>query len=312
MRVAVVLVTYNRISQLKEALLAYERQTVLPQTVIVVDNASDDGTGEFLSAWAKDESLFSKNVISMEYNQGGAGGFYAGMEYASSVDCDFVFVADDDAYAKEDMIEEAQRFCDEFPEKDSLSAVCASVVSRGQIAVEHRRREKRFLLNVIHEPVPAQEYTKRYFDIDELSFVGAFIKKDAMNKAGLPLRQYFISYDDTEYSVRLKKEGRIICVPSCVMYHDTYEQHNKIGWRNYYVQRNSLDCLKRHYPPRCYRYAVICDYLRRATFISRIIKNRSKYEIQLFKDAITDSVKDRIEVSDKYAPNKHIEENKHI
>lgn len=45
---AVVVVTYNRLELLKECLKQVENQTVPAQKIIVVDNASTDGTAEYL------------------------------------------------------------------------------------------------------------------------------------------------------------------------------------------------------------------------------------------------------------------------
>ena len=47
--VAAVIVTYNRLEKLKNAIAAYENQLCKPTYIIVVNNASNDGTKEFLS-----------------------------------------------------------------------------------------------------------------------------------------------------------------------------------------------------------------------------------------------------------------------
>ena len=55
MEIGVVLVTFNRLEKLKIALEAYERQTVKPKYILVVDNNSTDGTREYLENWKKEE-----------------------------------------------------------------------------------------------------------------------------------------------------------------------------------------------------------------------------------------------------------------
>ena len=72
---AAVVVTYNRLEMLKDCLGALERQTV-PCDILVVDNASTDGTKEFL------EGTWNVSCIRMKENTGGAGGFNTGMKEA--------------------------------------------------------------------------------------------------------------------------------------------------------------------------------------------------------------------------------------
>lgn len=54
---SVVIPTYNRLALLKEALDSLERQIVKPAEVIIVDDASSDGTHEFYSTRAQSQGL---------------------------------------------------------------------------------------------------------------------------------------------------------------------------------------------------------------------------------------------------------------
>ncbi len=49
--IGVVLVTFNRLEELKKAIPCYENQTLPPKYIIVVNNASTDGTDEYLADW---------------------------------------------------------------------------------------------------------------------------------------------------------------------------------------------------------------------------------------------------------------------
>ena len=66
MKFAVVLVTYNRLECLKIALKRYENQILPPSHIFVINNASTDGTEEFLQQWAMEKNApFEKEVINM-------------------------------------------------------------------------------------------------------------------------------------------------------------------------------------------------------------------------------------------------------
>ena len=74
-----VVVTFNRLNDLKVCIDALRNQTYKQLDILVVNNGSTDGTKEWL---AQQNDV---NVIN-QGNLGGAGGFYAGMEYMMSHD----------------------------------------------------------------------------------------------------------------------------------------------------------------------------------------------------------------------------------
>jgi GT2 family glycosyltransferase len=87
-----VLVTYNRLTDLKKTLKAYVAQTLRPNYLIIVDNASTDGTTEFVDDWSsKHQDAFQVIVLHSEKNLGGAGGFSLGIKKAVELECDFVY-----------------------------------------------------------------------------------------------------------------------------------------------------------------------------------------------------------------------------
>lgn len=72
MKINCVVVTYNRLSLLKECLSALENQTYPIQRIVIVDNCSTDGTSEFLDSLTDTRYL----IIHSKENIGGAGGFF--------------------------------------------------------------------------------------------------------------------------------------------------------------------------------------------------------------------------------------------
>lgn len=104
MKVAAIVVTYNRKQLLKECLNAILNQTAEVERIIVINNASTDGT----------EDLFKKNgefasnkikCVNMDCNTGGSGGFYEGFKRASKVDADWFWIMDDDTIPNYDCLE---------------------------------------------------------------------------------------------------------------------------------------------------------------------------------------------------------------
>lgn len=99
MRIVAVVVTFNRLKALQKTLQATLQQAFA--AVVVVDNASVDGTKEWLLQ-QKDPRL---HAVFLKENKGGAGGFHAGMaEALATQQPDWLVLFDDDAYPATDTL----------------------------------------------------------------------------------------------------------------------------------------------------------------------------------------------------------------
>lgn len=261
----IAIVTYNRLEKLKKTLLHYEQQTSAFRNLIIVNNCSTDGTSEFLKEYCSQEHYkFQTVLINTDENLGGSGGFYLGQKKALELNADWVMVADDDAYAAPDMVEQFYNFI-EHHDSSRISAVCAVVHNiDGSICDYHRRRvtltstKGKGLLNKISldynsAPVDISEYEKEYFKIDLLSYVGAFLNVIALHKIGLVNDKYFIYCDDSEHSFRLQKFGDIVVVPNMIITHEGGAEGKNnnnviITWVEYYMTRNHIHTLIHHHP----------------------------------------------------------------
>ena len=112
-RHTIVVVTYNRLSLLQECVDAILNQTRPYDRVVIVDNASTDGTGAYLDS-LRDNPLFV--ILSEENNLGGAGGFAEGIRAAYQQKPEWITIIDDDSILEPDFLEQIQRGIDEQPE----------------------------------------------------------------------------------------------------------------------------------------------------------------------------------------------------
>lgn len=195
------IVTYNRKELLKECLNAVFSQTLSVDKVILIDNASTDGTVEMLEK----EGFMQKTCfeyIRMHSNTGGSGGFYHGMQQALKQKYEWVWIMDDDTIPERDCLEKlhvARNFLQKKNEKFSFLA--SSIFGPEQEAMN---------VPAINMKPSSNGYSNWYkylandmVSISRATFVSLLIRKDAMKKCGLPCKDYFLWGDDTEYTNRL-------------------------------------------------------------------------------------------------------------
>ena len=286
MHIGVVIVTFNRLDKLKIALESFENQTCSPKYLLVVDNASTDGTGEFLAQWVQQQGKFSRQVISKPKNTGGSGGFYTGLEAAQQLDAQWIWLSDDDAFPEADALEKAEAFIAEQGDgAEEIASICGSVINNGQVDLCHRRRIGIQGRHIVQTICPEEDYEKPFFPLDIVSYVGIIIHKPNLEKAGLTEKDFFIWYDDTEHTLRLNKTGKQYCVPGIRIHHDAIDGVNELTWKHYYGVRNRLIMFKRHFPARYFFYA--CAFMAFHSIKDSDCRLRTKIELAAVGAALT-------------------------
>ncbi|WP_295534404.1 glycosyltransferase [uncultured Thioclava sp.] len=251
-RLVAVVVTYNRLPQLKVTLsrLLHSAAEDL-QAVIVFDNASNDGSAAWLASQHDPRLVVSRS----ETNLGGAGGFAGGMALARDrFDPDWMVVMDDDARPEPGAL--SAFHTRDLSQWDALAA--AVYFPDGRICEMNRPSRNPFsngrafwrtLLqgrDGFHVTPEAYEGTDS-LNIDVTSFVGFFISRKGLALAGLPDPGLFLYGDDGLYTLGLSmKGGRIAFAPDLRFEHDcstfASSQRGRFHplWKAYYYHRNLL------------------------------------------------------------------------
>ena len=256
-RLVAVVVTYNRLDKLKVTLarlLAHDPADLA--AVVVVDNASTDGTGDWL---AQQDGMTGAegrlDVVTSPVNAGGAGGFEMGMRRAMEHHApDWLVVMDDDARPEPDTLERFRTM-----DKAGWDAFAAAVYfPEGGICEMNRPSRnpfwslKGFLKtarrgrNGFH--IPHDAYEGGICPIDVTSFVGFFVSAEAVRRVGYPDPQLFIYGDDSLYTLAMSRDGeRIAFAPQLRFEHDFTTFSGSDGgqrfrplWKVYYHHRNLL------------------------------------------------------------------------
>lgn len=192
MKVAGIVVTYNRKELLLEnieALLKQTRKDCL--TIIVVDNNSTDGTRASLEDYIKGEHVLYVNTGK---NLGGAGGFHYGIRYAAEHDFDYVWVMDDDCIPTETALES---FLDAGKKLEGKYGFLASKV----LWKDHNICKMNIQRSTLWHTV--SDWNTEIVPIIMSSFVSLFMSTQIVREYGLPIKEFFIWTDDWEYTRRI-------------------------------------------------------------------------------------------------------------
>lgn len=210
-RVVAVVVTFNRRELLERSLTAVLAQSTVPDRVIVVDNASTDGT-----AAAVRERFPTVRLLALTVNTGGAGGFAAGIEAALADDAELIWLMDDDTVPVPDALAELLRARAAYPGPVPTLLASRVLWTDGRDHPMNTPRAKPFARSGAWEAAAAVGC----IPIRSASFVSLLVDARACAERGLPVADYFLWNDDFEFTTRLVR-GRVglLCRSSVVVHH---------------------------------------------------------------------------------------------
>ncbi len=272
---AAVVVTFNRSQKLRNVLDALFAQTRMPDRIYVIDNASTDETPQVVES-------FDSRIIHyarLPENIGGAGGFNAGVRLAYQDGHEYFWISDDDAYPAPDAIEVLERELTDFEDRTPHRAPFACSIVDWTDGT---------LCNM-NNPETVWDWPRWYrpdspvFLVKSCSFVSLLVSRWAVEKHGLPIKEYFIWQDDVEYTLRLSRSYPGLFCPNSRVVHDTERNEGttlakleaKNVWKYEYGVRNQASRVLRDRGHRGYiSFALFVQGIMRANGIPWSLRMR--------------------------------------
>ncbi|GAB7004228.1 glycosyltransferase family 2 protein [Nocardioides sp. AN3] len=255
-RIVAVVVTYNRLPLLQRLLERLDAVRAVDE-VLVVDNASTDGTSEWLASLEPGaegaDGHHERRVLgrTLATNTGGAGGFAEGVAWAVDRGADLVWLMDDDGVPAPDCLER-------LLERGGLDFW-------GPVVVNEAAPERLVFpirlpggTRVVHD-VAAVEHAASgsaggVIEGIVIPFNGVLVTRGLVERIGVPRADFFIWGDDHEFRLRAEAAGaRIATVAAArflhpsvgslgtpMMFGATTYNHSPSDLKHYCMARNNL------------------------------------------------------------------------
>lgn len=211
--IASVTTAYNSAQELVrhiEALLQQERPL---QEIIVVDNASTDETSSLVAARYPHVTL-----LRMAENRGTGGALATGLAYAAlEKKHDWIWMFDQDSVPGPDalklILDEAQRFDSESSKIGVLATL--PVNPNMEVSSTPWLWRNRFV-----KP-PAESLNSPILYADMVITSGSMVRRELIEKIGLPRSDFFIDFVDYEYCLRARSYGyKIVVITGAKLQHE--------------------------------------------------------------------------------------------
>jgi rhamnopyranosyl-N-acetylglucosaminyl-diphospho-decaprenol beta-1,3/1,4-galactofuranosyltransferase len=229
LKLAAVVVTYNRSAVLARTLEAIDKQDRAPDSTFVIDNASSDDTAEMLRG-----AFPGVRCIRLPENRGYPGGLAAGMEAATAAGFDGFWLMDDDSQPMPRALA-------------SLEAAAINAPGAGIIGLRGGRLRFGLIrhLHGLEELSRQRRLAAGVYKADFTLVDGALVLGPAVSSAGFPRSDFFMMMEDIEYGWRIRKAGLDVLVLDEELIHREHlgsggDPEKLTLWRSYYQTRNHV------------------------------------------------------------------------
>lgn len=239
-RVAAVVVTYNRKQLLEKCLESVAAQTRPCDRILVIDNASTDGTADFLAELGLLGA--TTEYVRLPKNTGSAGGFHEGMRRAHEAGFDWLWLMDDDGRPAPNCLERLLNGAAGF---DVIAPVVVPPGDPSRLTWKIRQARSGARFKTWRRIGSYEELVRHSsggtFPGFAALFNGVLIHRRVPDAIGHVMPELFIWGDENEYLLRCKTAGFTVGMRlDAFHFHPHSRPRQSSGWKFYYLYRNTM------------------------------------------------------------------------
>ena len=220
MLASIILVTYESLNYLKDCLDHIESNTTCPYQLIIVDNASQDGTVDWLKHYKKDIHSSWMNELKVIFNQKNKYFTKAVNQGLVKANGDYIVIINADVLVTEDWLTTLIERLEELPDAAAIGPMIGGETEKSHYY--HQGYETRFGKRSIKYP-PDENLQQiavelkdknngNYVEAKVLCFACAVMRKSVIHRIGGLDEAFVLSGDDWEWCLRARSKGYRIYV----------------------------------------------------------------------------------------------------
>ncbi len=244
--VVTVILNTNRREDTLACLESLQQGTYDNHKVIVLDNASSDGSAEAI------QSAFpAVQVIALDKNLGYAGNNNVGIRAALEQGADWVFVLNEDTITDSECINHLVEIAEYEPEIGIVGPLVYHFDEPGVIQSAGGVLDGRW--HSIHAGQNQEDCGQfpEPREVDWISGCAILVRKAVIEQVGGLDERFFYYWEETEWCVRARRKGwRIVHVPAAKIWHKGVQRNYQPSPNiTYYATRNRFLLMSKHRAP---------------------------------------------------------------
>ncbi|WP_219907534.1 glycosyltransferase [Nitrosospira sp. Nsp2] len=225
-KVSVVVVTYNNLDLTRACLASLDEHSNYPGLeIIVVDNASTDGTNKFLSRWVGAGP--DRRIILNDENRGFAAGNNQGLAAATG---EYLVILNNDTYVTPGWVRTLVRHLQRDKSLGLIGPVTNNIGNEARIHITYKGMDEMIRASARH----TRRHIGQTFPLRTAAFFCVMMSRDVYQHTG-PLDEAFGRgfFEDDDYCRRVDRLGlRIVCADDVFVHHHLSASFNKLKSRD--------------------------------------------------------------------------------